>query len=206
MPFTRFDKLTQERRERVLDVAAQEFADYGYEDASINRILEKANMSKGAAYYYFEDKADLFATTVQYCVQRLELIDRELDTTTLTAESFWLIFSELHRRPLLRSFDQPWLFGAIRAAGKLSPAALERKPLATLASQINMWAMNIIKRGQQLGMIRTDLPDELIFGWLEALNDASDRWLLVHWQELDRATIARYSDQTVEAMKRALSP
>ncbi len=187
MPFPRFDKLTQERRERVLDVAAQEFAYYGFEDASINRILENAKMSKGAAYYYFEDKADLFATTVQYCVQRLE-------------------FSELHRRPLLRSFDQPWLFGAIRAAGKLSPAALERKPLAALASQIKMWAMNIMKRGQQLGMIRTDLPDELIFAWLEALDNASDRWLLVHWQKLDRAAIARYSDQTVEAMKRAVSP
>jgi AcrR family transcriptional regulator len=206
MPFLRFDKLTQERRERVLDVAAREFADYGFEDASMNRILENAKMSKGAAYYYFEDKADLFATTVQYCVQRLELIDRELDTTTLTAETFWPIFSELHRRPLLRSFDQPWLFGAIRAAGKLSPAALERKPLATLASQINMWAMNIMKRGQQLGMIRTDLPDELIFAWLEALDNASDRWLLVHWQELDRAAIARYSNQTVEAMKQAVSP
>ena len=206
MPFQRFDKLTQEKRERVLDVAAQEFADYGFEDASMNRILENAKMSKGAVYYYFEDKADLFATTVQYCVQRLELIDRELDTTTLTAESFWPIFSELHRRPLLRSFEQPWLFGAIRAAGKLSPAALERKPLATLASQINMWAMNIMKRGQQLGMIRTDLPDELIFAWLEALDNASDRWLLVHWQELDRAAIARYSNQTVEAMKQAVSP
>ena len=206
MPFTRFDKLSQERRERVLDVAAQEFADNGFEDASINRILENAKMSKGAAYYYFEDKADLFATTVQYCVQRLELIDRELDTTTLTAENFWPIFSELHRRPLLRSFEQPWLFGAIRAAGNLSPAALERKPLAILASQIKMWAMNIMKRGQQLGTIRTDLPDELIFGWLEALDDASDRWLLVHWQELDRAAIAQYSDHTVEAMKRAVSP
>jgi AcrR family transcriptional regulator len=206
MPFPRFNKLAQERRERVLDVAAQEFAAYGFEDASINRILENAHMSKGAAYYYFEDKADLFATTVQYCVQRLELIDRELDTTTLTAKSFWPIFSELHRRPLLRSFDQPWLFGAIRAAGKLSPEALEREPLATLASQISMWVMNIIKRGQQLRMIRTDVPDELIFGWLEALDDASDRWLLEHWQEMDRAAIARYSDLTVEAMKRAVSP
>jgi len=206
MPFPRFDKLSQERRERVLDVAAREFAGYGFEDASINRILENAKMSKGAAYYYFEDKADLFATTVHYCVQRLELIDRELDMATLTAENFWPIFSELHRRPLLRSFEQPWLFGAIGAAGKLSPAALEREPLAALASQIKMWAMNIMKRGQQLGMIRTDLPGALIFAWLEALDDASDRWLLAHWQHLDRAAVARYSDQTVETMKRAVSP
>lgn len=206
MPFPRFEKLTQERRERVLDVAAREFSDCGFEDASINRILENAKMSKGAAYYYFEDKADLFATTVQYCVQRLELIDGELDTASLTAENFWSIFSELHRRPLLRSFEQPWFFGAIRAASQLSPAALERQPLAALADQIKMWVTNIIQRGQQLGVIRTDLPDDLIFAWLEALDNASDRWLLAHWQDLDRAAIARYSDQTVEAMKRTVSP
>src|SRR5260370_7752585 len=134
MPCPRFDKLTQERRERVLDVAAQEFAYYGCEDASINRILENAKMSKGAAYYYFEDKADLFATTVQYCVQRLELIDRELDTTTLTAENFWPIFIELHRRPLLRSFEQPWLFGATTTPANLSPPALDLNPLPTLTT------------------------------------------------------------------------
>ena len=206
MPFPRFSKLSQERRERILDAAAREFADYGFEDASMNRILEHAKISKGVAYYYFADKADLFATTVHYCVRRLELIDIELNPAVLKAENFWSIFSELHRRPLLHSFDRPWMFGAIRAAGKLSPAALEKEPLATLAKQITMWIMNIVKRGQQLGMIRTDVPDELIFAWLAALDDASDRWLLAHWHTLDRAAVARYSDQTVEAMRRAVSP
>ena len=57
MPLTRFDKLSPAKRERILEVAAQEFARYGYEDASINRMLEQAQMSKGAAYYYFEQRA-----------------------------------------------------------------------------------------------------------------------------------------------------
>ena len=65
MPFARFGKLSPEKRERILEVAAQEFARHGYEDACINRILEQAEMSKGAAYYYFEDKVDLFCTVVE---------------------------------------------------------------------------------------------------------------------------------------------
>src|SRR5260221_13809522 len=117
MPFPRFGKLTQERRERVLDVAAQEFADYGFEDASINRILERAGMSKGAAYYYFEDKADLFITVVRYCSERLRLIDQTVDPVELSALTFWPTFADLHRQPLLRAYDQPWLFGALKAAG-----------------------------------------------------------------------------------------
>src|SRR5437868_13029147 len=76
MPFPRFHKLPQEKRERLLDIAAQEFATRGFEDASVNRILERAQMSKGAAYYYFEDKVDLFFTVVQYCNERLKLSTR----------------------------------------------------------------------------------------------------------------------------------
>ena len=206
MPFPRFYKLASEKRERLLEVGAQEFARYGFENASVTRILDAAQMSKGAAYYYFEDKVDLFSTVVGYCVERLKLIDLELDLAALTAETFWPTFAELHRQPLLRSFEQPWLFAAVRAAGRLSPTTLEREPLATLAKQIVTWAMTIVKRGQELGLIRTDLPDELIFAWLQALDDASDRWLVAHWGRLDQDAIGSVSDQTVGAMRRTLDP
>jgi len=206
MPFARFDKLSPEKRERILEVAAQEFARYGYEDASINRMLEQAQLSKGAAYYYFEDKVDLFCTVVEYCSERLRIIDQEVDIAALTMETFWPTLAELHRLPLLRSFEQPWLFAALRAASHLSPDALEREPLATLARQLRTWVMAIVKRGQAVDAIRTDLSDDLIFAWLQALDSASDHWLLAHWQHLDREAIADVSDQTVEAMRRAVAP
>lgn len=206
MPYARFYKLAIEKREQLLDVAAQEFARNGFEDASINRILEYAQMSKGAAYYYFEDKVDLFITVVQYAMERLRLIEQELDIATLTAETFWPTFAELHRQPLLRSLERPWLFATLRAVGHLSPETLKRQPLAELASKLMDWVMNIIKRGQDLGVIRTDIADDLIFGWLQALDEASDRWLLEHWESLDRQAIIRISDSTVDAMRLALLP
>jgi AcrR family transcriptional regulator len=206
MPFARFDKLSPAKRERILEVAAQEFARYGYEDAAINRMLEQAQMSKGAAYYYFEDKVDLFCTVVKYCSERLRLIDQQVDIAALTLETFWPTLAELHRLPLLRSFERPWLFAALRAAGQLSPAALQREPLATLSRQLRTWAMAFVKRGQEVGAIRTDLSDDLIFAWLQALDSASDHWLVAHWQQLDRQAVAHISDQTVEAMRRALAP
>jgi AcrR family transcriptional regulator len=118
MPYARFYKLATEKREKLLDVAAQEFARHGFENASVNRILECAQMSKGAAYYYFEDKVDLFIAVVQYANERLRLVDQELDIDALAVENFWITFAELHRQPLLRSIEQPWLFAALRAAGR----------------------------------------------------------------------------------------
>ncbi len=206
MPFPRFYKLPLEKRERLMEVAAQEFARYGFEDASINRILEAAQISKGAVYYYFEDKVDLFFTVVQYCTGRLQLINQEIDLATLTAENFWPTFAELHRQPLLRSFEQPWLFATIHIAKRLSPTALEREPLATLAKQFRTWAIAIMQRGQEIGVIRSDLPAELLIAWLLALDAASDHLLLARWAQFDRAAIARISDQTVEALQRVLAP
>jgi hypothetical protein len=46
----------------------------------------------------------------------------------------------------------------------------------------------------------------VLFAWLQGLDRASDDWLLSHWGELDRETIACMSDATVEAMRRAVAP
>ena len=63
MPRPRFEKLSPEKREQILETSAKEFAANGYEGASLNQILAKAGISKGAAYYYFDNKADLYVTT-----------------------------------------------------------------------------------------------------------------------------------------------
>ena len=206
MPYQRFNKLPLEKRTKLLDIAAQEFARNGFEDASVNRILELVHMSKGAAYYYFEDKVDLFCAVIQYAMEQLRLIDTQLDVMTLTRETFWPTFAELHREPLLRSFERPWLFGALRAAGRLSPEALRQEPLAGVARQIVAYALSFVKRGQELGLVREDMEIELLFDWIAALDRASDSWLLERWGQLDRAAIANISDQTVYAMRRVLAP
>ena len=65
MARTRFENLARDKQEAILEAAAEEFAEKGFEAASINRIIRASGMSKGSVYYYVEDKADLFATTFQ---------------------------------------------------------------------------------------------------------------------------------------------
>jgi AcrR family transcriptional regulator len=206
VPYPRFERLAAQKRARLLDEAAREFAAHGFDDASLNRILSRARMSKGAAYYYFEDKADVFSAVVLHCATELKLVDITLDPTVLDAKTFWPAMAALHREPLLRAVDRPWLFGALRAAGRLPLELREREPLASFARLLTNWVGGLIACGRTLGVIRADVPDELLFAWMEALDAASDAWLLVSWERLDRAAIARISDQTVEAMRGALGP
>ena len=60
MPTSTFFRLPEEKRERLMDAAWEEFTSTGYNDASINRIIQKARIPRGSFYQYFEDKDDLF--------------------------------------------------------------------------------------------------------------------------------------------------
>jgi AcrR family transcriptional regulator len=60
MPKQTFLNLPQEKRQAVVDAAIDEFANYGFEGSSINRIVINSGISKGSFYQYFEDKMDVF--------------------------------------------------------------------------------------------------------------------------------------------------
>lgn len=60
MPKQTFFNLPEEKREKIVNAAVEEFAEYGLENASTNRIVENSGISKGSFYQYFEDKQDVF--------------------------------------------------------------------------------------------------------------------------------------------------
>jgi AcrR family transcriptional regulator len=60
MPKQTFLNLPEEKRNIVVNAAIDEFAEYGLENASTNRIVANSGISKGSFYQYFEDKQDVF--------------------------------------------------------------------------------------------------------------------------------------------------
>ncbi len=60
MPKQTFLNLPEEKRNMIVNAAIDEFAEYGFESASINRIVANSDISKGSFYQYFEDKRDVF--------------------------------------------------------------------------------------------------------------------------------------------------
>ncbi len=59
-----FDNIPEEKRRKILNVAVNEFATRGFENANINTIAKKAEVSVGSLYKYFDTKTDLFLTCV----------------------------------------------------------------------------------------------------------------------------------------------
>lgn len=67
-----FENIAPEKRHKILEVAIGEFANHGFDNANINVIAQKAHVSVGSLYKYFDTKQDLFLTAVHYGVQILE--------------------------------------------------------------------------------------------------------------------------------------
>lgn len=53
-----------ETRQRILDVARQEFAVHGYEATTNRRIAARAGITTAALYHYFPSKSDLYVAVV----------------------------------------------------------------------------------------------------------------------------------------------
>ena len=69
-----FNNISEEKRIKILSVAVNEFAYNGFENANINTIAKKAQVSVGSLYKYFDTKTDLFLTSVNYGIQNLEAV------------------------------------------------------------------------------------------------------------------------------------
>ena len=71
----RFDRLDEEKKQRIIRAAIDEFANLGFEAANINKIARKAHISVGSLYKYFKSKEDLFLYVIQLSS---DLIEEEL--------------------------------------------------------------------------------------------------------------------------------
>ena len=69
MVLKRFFDLSDRKQKEIVDAALNEFAEYGFVEASTNRIVAKANISKGALFTYFDSKADLFNYVWSLCME-----------------------------------------------------------------------------------------------------------------------------------------
>lgn len=67
-----FERISDERKELILEVGIEEFSSKGYENANINVIAQKAGISIGLMYKYFATKEDLFMTCISRGMTILE--------------------------------------------------------------------------------------------------------------------------------------
>ncbi len=205
MPRRRFEELPEERREQILQAAGKEFAEHGFDGASLNHILAAAGVSKGAAYYYFDDKADLFATVARHYVDHI-LAHVDLDMSAVDAARYWPKIRETYAQLVAHTQEQPWILGIAKAAGTLSSEARGQAILAPLWEWARGLLTTLVERGQALGLVRRDVPTELLIELVLAVDSAFDRFVLADVESSGPREALALTNRVLDMMARMLAP
>lgn len=87
MPTPLFLELNDEKRQTIIAAGLSEFADYGFENSSTNRIVKKAGISKGSLFKYFPTKEDFYFYVLDKITAELIFTLKE-KADTLSTEIF----------------------------------------------------------------------------------------------------------------------
>ena len=159
MPTQTFWNLPAPKREGLIAIALEEFADNDYAGASVSRIVARAGIAKGSLYQYFADKGDLFLFMVEHAGQQLlerlrglepeatggdffELLRRQMSASTRAA-----LLLPLHSRLLRRAYVEQHPFRE----------ELERRGQAASGGHFRL----LIEHGIAAGTLAPDLDPEL---------------------------------------------
>lgn len=147
----------EEGRKRLLEAAAQHFAQHGYDGASIDRIAIAAGFAKGSLYNYFESKGELFGEVLaeacrraaeRYRAQAVKGSVRERLDALVRADLSVLEEEEAFFRVLIRE-----------------ALAFRPETFATVIEHLGPFLALVreaLEVGARAGEVRTDLPaDEL---------------------------------------------
>ncbi|MFN3524282.1 MAG: TetR/AcrR family transcriptional regulator [Phenylobacterium sp.] len=143
---TRVKKQPVERRAELLDCAQALFFTQGYEATTVNDILARARLSKGAFYHYFESKEALLDALIerlaaQFVVEAEAILDNpELDALArlnafLAQGRQW----KIERAPMLRAI--------LEAVLKTENAALYQRMLTATARVIAPVLTRLVEEG-----------------------------------------------------------
>ncbi|SHJ39127.1 transcriptional regulator, TetR family [Clostridium cavendishii DSM 21758] len=71
----KFKNLTEEKQNKIIKAALDEFSEKGYDKSSTDIIAQNSEIAKGSLFYYFKSKKNLYLYIVEYC---LDLITEKL--------------------------------------------------------------------------------------------------------------------------------
>lgn len=173
MEFGRLERRKQATRRRILDAALQVFAERGYHDAIVDEIVRVSQTSKGAFYFHFPSKQDLYlklvdellgllAERVGAAIERARGAEAKVDAALTTVFDSFAGHRQLARVLLVdavglgRSFDRKLVDARARMAGV-----------------IRRYLDQAVAEGA-IGPLDAEIA---AYAWLGAINEVIVRWL-----------------------------
>ena len=157
------------RRERIVQVAMEQFAAHGYEGTKAEAIAAAAGVSKGAVFGYFGSKAGLFLAAYEAAARSFS---KYLDApaSVLDAGFFAVIAHWLEHTPLL--IRENWVPYRVTLLGNYcSDLPLRRSITQFLRREDPYGTYAFVSFGIDRGEVRTDIDAAVIVSLVDWLMD-----------------------------------
>jgi AcrR family transcriptional regulator len=201
----RFAKLPPEQQQAIVRAARDEFAGRGFHDASLNRVIEAAGISKGSMYYYFDGKEDLYAYIVQTDLEQLVAHLGPFHVPDdKTADGYWSTLEDYYLRLMTALTATPDLAAMIRGLLAAATTPVLAQAQADLTQAVLPWLQQALANGQRAGAIRTDLPPDLLISVVMGMGQAMDVWMMTSKPAEDE--LARLVSVLIGMMRGAAKP
>jgi len=204
MPRPRFLKLDAEKQASILDAARAEFSECGFEAASQNRIIDAAGISKGALYYYFDDKNDLYVTVLLREFEGLGEIIKIRPVTS--ADEFWEEVERMFAAADEIVFRSPEALALARSVARSFSRHEVAPGLQELMDQTREVAEQLVRVGQPVGAVRTDMPVGLLVSIVLGMGQGMDLWFAEHMDSLKAEEMLELNGKLIAMFRRLMAP
>lgn len=184
-----------ERKNEIIDTAAALFVDKGYDQCSINDILNSIGIAKGTFYHYFKSKEDVLDAAVNKMSEQILNQVQEIAAKKEIPPSDRIIQVLLAAR--VTDHTEKAL---IQEMHKMQNALLHQKTLVSTITMLTPVFTEIVKEGNASGIFQCRYPEESIQILMSATLTLLDDGIF----QLDEAQSAKVFEAIVYAMEKML--
>ena len=160
-------------QQKILDAAIDVFAEKGYHDARVDEIVDVSKTSKGAVYFYFPSKQDIFLAIVDKFARMLE----ERLKPAISQEAHGVERVSIALQVCLKTFEQYRSLAKVflvQAAGL--GVVFEDKQI-----EIHNRFARLIRQQLDVAVAEGDIPpidtEVAAYVWMGAIYDMVIRWV-----------------------------
>lgn len=206
-----FLNLPEEKRKRVLDEATREFAEHGYHQASVNRMVGRLGIAKGSLFKYFGTKQGLFEHLFDNAVERLKGPLKEIRKATRDDDFF-----ERIRKIMLAGADfieaHPRIYSIYLKMLFQENFPMRERLLGEVRQTSTKFLRSLVEEARAHGQIRPETDTDMAVYLLDGVMDRFYQSITVPFldggaglHKADRTTIENRLDTVIDFMRHGLA-
>ncbi len=153
-------------KKKLMDAALDEFSNHNYRQASLNRIIKKAKVSKGSFYFHFKDKKSLYLYLFEEVgkVKIKFFNDNSVENKNIVIKDIFDLIKLQAKLGMKFSVKHPKYYRLWLRFWKEEDKKIQEMVIKKFKNEINDAIRPLIRKSIEKGELRSDFDEDSITG------------------------------------------